>query len=237
MKPADLEELEALCRYLGEEVVRESSQVQRDSDGLASTENLPIRKESVVCMQALGTQFDSLAGYYSMPKPVTFSFLLSYQETQGIYAPYTIEANYNRDIPDYNLPHTICHELSHLKGFMREDEANFIAFLACRESELPEFRYSGAMTAFVYSTNALYKNGGKDAYREIFAELPENVIKDFAHNSAFWKQYKGPVAKVANKVNDTYLKMNAQEDGVKSYGRMVDLLLSWYRNILTTEGN
>ena len=28
-------------------------------------------------------------------------------------------------------------------------------------------------------------------------------------------------------VNDTYLKMNSQADGVKSYGRMVDLMLSY----------
>ena len=33
----------------------------------------------------------------------------------------------------------------------------------------------------------------------------------------------------SNKINDTYLKANAQSDGVKSYGRMVDLLLAKYR--------
>ena len=32
-------------------------------------------------------------------------------------------------MPFYNIPHTICHELSHLKGYMREDEANFIGYL------------------------------------------------------------------------------------------------------------
>ncbi len=30
-------------------------------------------------------------------------------------------------------------------------------------------------------------------------------------------------------MNDTYLKMNSQADGVKSYGRMVDLMLSYRR--------
>ena len=30
-------------------------------------------------------------------------------------------------------------------------------------------------------------------------------------------------------VNDTYLKANGQTDGVRSYGRMVDLLLAYYR--------
>jgi hypothetical protein len=50
-----------------------------------------------------------------------------------------------------------------------------------------------------------------------------------AADSAFWKQFDGKVAEVSNKVNDTYLKVNKQEDGVKSYGRMVDLLLAQHR--------
>ena len=29
-------------------------------------------------------------------------------------------------------------------------------------------------------------------------------------------------------MNDTYLKFNKQEDGVNSYGMMVDLLLAYY---------
>lgn len=35
---------------------------------------------------------------------------------------------------------------------------------------------------------------------------------------------------ISNSVNNTYLKANGQEDGVKSYGRMVDLLLAEYRS-------
>ena len=33
---------------------------------------------------------------------------------------------------------------------------------------------------------------------------------------------------VSKAVNDVYLKANDQEDGMKSYGRMVDLLLAEY---------
>ena len=32
-------------------------------------------------------------------------------------------------------------------------------------------------------------------------------------------------------MNDAYLRLNQQEDGVQSYGRMVDLLLAYYREI------
>ena len=50
--------------------------------------------------------------------------------------------------------------------------------------------------------------------------------RDLQARSAFWKQYDTPAADVAQNVNDGYLKLNQQPDGVKSYGRMVDLLLS-----------
>ncbi|HPE16562.1 MAG TPA: DUF3810 family protein, partial [Oscillospiraceae bacterium] len=36
-----------------------------------------------------------------------------------------------------------------------------------------------------------------------------------------------------DRMNDAYLKANAQRDGVKSYGRMVDLLLAEYRDELS----
>ena len=39
----------------------------------------------------------------------------------------------------------------------------------------------------------------------------------------------GTGKKVADKINDTYLKLHGEEDGVQSYGRMVDLLLAVYR--------
>jgi len=39
---------------------------------------------------------------------------------------------------------------------MREDEANFIAFLACLQSDDPEFRYSGVYLASVHAMNALW---------------------------------------------------------------------------------
>ena len=39
---------------------------------------------------------------------------------------------------------------------MREDEANFLAYAACRASEDRFFRYSGALTAYIHAANALY---------------------------------------------------------------------------------
>ena len=73
-------------------------------------------------MQKAASDYPLLDGTYLGPKPVLFSRALSHCNITGIFFPFTLEANVNTDIPDYSLPSTMCHELAHLSGFMREDE-------------------------------------------------------------------------------------------------------------------
>ena len=185
--------------------------------------------EGVKSMKDLGTDYPQLAGYYPYPKPLMNPRLLSIQQLCGIYSPFTIEANYNREMPYYNIPHTICHELSHLKGFMREDEANFIGYLACIGSGSPDFRYSGYLTGWVYAGNALAKVD-LEAYYDLYGRLAPEAARDLSWNNQFWDRFDGKVAEASTQLNDRYLKANNQEDGVRSYGRMVDLMLAYYRD-------
>ena len=219
-----VEELEALCSDLVE-LVNESAKSGRQF----YRENRSVwRAEAVTAMQAAGKQFSCLAGFYPKPKEVLVSQILSVQQLCGVYSPFTVEANYNGDMPDYNVPHTLCHELSHLKGFMREDEANFIGYLACISSENEAFRYSGYLTGWVYAGNAMARVDRK-RYIELTDQLCEGARQDLDENSDFWNRYESKVSEAATRMNDTYLKMNSQADGVKSYGRMVDLMLSYRR--------
>ena len=219
-----VEELDALCRELVE-LVNESAKTGRQS----YRENRSAwRAESVKAMQAAGEKFSCLSGFYPKPKEVFISQILSVQQLCGVYSPFTVEANFNGDMPDYNVPHTLCHELSHLKGFMREDEANFIGYLACVSSGNEAFRYSGYLTGWVYAGNALARVDMK-RYIELTNQLCEEARIDLDANSEFWNRYESKVSEAATQMNDTYLKMNSQTDGVKSYGRMVDLMLSYRR--------
>ena len=51
------------------------------------------------------------------------------------------------------------------------------------------------------------------------------VRRDLAAISQYWQQYKGPMARTSARVNDAYLQFNGQEEGINTYGRMVDLLI------------
>lgn len=219
-----VEELDALCSDLVE-LVNESAKTGRQ----VYRENRSAwRAESVRAMQAAGEKFPCLEGFYPRPKEVLVSWILSVQQLCGVYSPFTVEANFNGDMPDYNVPHTLCHELSHLKGFMREDEANFIGYLACISSEKEAFRYSGYLTGWVYAGNALARVDRK-RYIELTNQLCGEARQDLDENSDFWNRYESKVSEAATQMNDTYLKMNSQTEGVKSYGRMVDLMLSYRR--------
>ncbi len=221
------EELIALCERLVEEINASAAEIEVDGEGHCLMRG-NLAKEAKKAMQAAGEEYPELSGYYPNPKPVASTWYLSYQLLQGVYSPFTVEANYNSGMPDHDKPSTVCHELSHLKGFMREDEANFVAYLACRSSESPEFRYSGSLLAYIYSGNALYAQN-LEAFLEVREKLCDQAVADLLHHNAYWDTYRGTVSQVSDKVNDVYLKVNSQEDGTRSYGRMVDLLLAWNR--------
>lgn len=243
MEQSSAGELYSLCLFLTEQINSTLTETDHSGDALkglypGQTEDTPLPSaamlrelgmEGVKSMKGLGTAYPQLSGYYPYPKPLMKPRLLSIQQLCGIYSPFTIEANYNREMPYYNIPHTICHELSHLKGFMREDEANFIGYLACIGSDSPDFRYSGYLTGWVYAGNALAK-ADLEAYYGLYGRLAPEAARDLAWNNQFWDRFDGKVAEASTQLNDRYLKANNQEDGVRSYGRMVDLMLAYYRD-------
>lgn len=243
MEQSSTGELYSLCLFLTEQINSTLTETDHSGDALkglypGQTEDTPLPSaamlrelgmEGVKSMKGLGTAYPQLSGYYPYPKPLMNPRLLSIQQLCGIYSPFTIEANYNREMPYYNIPHTICHELSHLKGFMREDEANFIGYLACIGSDSPDFRYSGYLTGWVYAGNALAK-ADLEAYYGLYGRLAPEAARDLTWNNQFWDRFDGKVAEASTQLNDRYLKANNQEDGVRSYGRMVDLMLAYYRD-------
>ena len=123
-------------------------------------------------------------------------------------------------------PFTICHELGHSLAVAREDEANYLGFLACRASDSALLRYSGYYSAFVYCYNALYAESPSQA-RTLWDRCSEELIHDTNVHVEHNKQYEGQVQKAAQAVNDAYLK-TFTEAGVKSYGLVVDYLIAEY---------
>lgn len=225
------EELVALAASLADELGRTRAQLGDDADLFDAQPGQFERyaRESVEAMRKLAEQYPALERpLYSPPKPVIASKLLSYANIGGMFFPFTMESNINVDNPLFVIPWTMAHELAHQCGFMREDEANFIAYLACRQSDDALMRYSGYMLAYDNAISAL-RRVDPEAASAISLGLSAAVQRDLAERAQHWAKYEGPVQNVSNAANDTYLKANDQADGMQSYGRMVDLLLAEQR--------
>jgi hypothetical protein len=159
------------------------------------------------------------------PKLVLLSPLMSYLGIGGIFIPFTCEANVNATLPDWEIPFTAAHELAHQRGFAREEEANYVGYLACRAHPDRDFRYSGTFRAALYALGALAQVD-RPSYDALRGTVAAPLNRDLAALAAWHRRYESRLGEVQERVNDAYLKTQGQADGVRSYGRMVDLLLA-----------
>lgn len=178
-----------------------------------------------------------LKGYYSSPKALYFSEFMSQQYMAGWYFPFSLEANYNKLMYVSEIPETLCHELAHLKGFILEDEANFISYLACESSGNQLFEYSGLLMAIGY-VNEQCSLAIKEVPER--AEMVKVQRSDLVKFDAMfltpeaWAEVEKKavlktedVQEVTDKFVNANLELNGVADGKESYGRVVDLILRY----------
>lgn len=228
VEPHTLTELKGLFKILAKNSNELCHEVSRDSDGKYNLKNIDYRKISRTAMKDLSDDYPCLSSIYPMPKKIIASKIMSYTFTQGFYSPYTMEANYNGDMPDINIPHTICHELAHLSGYIHEDEANFIGYLACMKSGNADFMYSGTIAVLTYVMNQLYDNMSITAYSKLISTFDEQVLADMRMDSAYWDSHEGTASQVSSTVNNAYIKANGDKEGEARYDMVTDLLLEYY---------
>lgn len=178
---------------------------------------------------SLAEKQDFLPGYSSRVKPVLTNGAMSSLHLLGIYTYFTGESNINVDYPDFNLPFTTAHEFAHQRGVIRENEANFIAFLVCLESDDDFIRYSGYLQLYEYVASALYRTD-VERYRELISDMSDAVRGELVADSEVYEKYAdGFIGKISRKLNDVYLKMNGTE-GEISYGLVTRLAVAYYES-------
>ena len=236
------EDLFRVYNMVAEECNRLSMLVERDERGRIVYDCNP-GEEAKNMMKKLGETYPQLDGWYPDPKPMFFSDFMCQQYMKGYYFPFSMEANINFVMHPLNRPATMCHELAHLRGYIYEDEANFIAYLACIQSEDLYVRYSGYLSVLVYLNNDVVKvwNQNPELYARTAAKIePCEILPQVWQDKVFvteeeWDRINGKaiidteiVDKAAETFVETNLKLNGVSDGKISYSRVVKLLLQYY---------
>ena len=150
------------------------------------------------------------------------------QRLRGIFSPFPQEAHVAGHHPEADLLFTACHEVAHAQGWAREDEAHYLAWRVGVRSPSPALRRSARLVALFHVLRALGR-ADPSRLRSRMEGMDPRILDAQAERARFWDRERSPAAsRAASAVNEAYLRSQGQE-GVASYGRMVDLLVAEWR--------
>ena len=224
-------ELEQATVYYRNKANELATRITRDANGD------PIYPDFQTLAQQAGEGFDALvyedsysvfAGSTLPVKELGWADMYTSMSITGFTMSLTGEAAVNPQIPPISLPFTMCHEMAHRMSIATESDANMAAFLACQANPSIEYQYSGYFMAYRYCLSALDRYDSAAAQR-IDTMANAQLAQDGANYSRFFAEHADEQAgKVADTVNDTYIKLGGDERGTASYGAVCDYLVCWH---------
>ena len=228
-------ELAEATEYYRDRANELAARVNRDGNGVASFSSF-----QELARQA-GDGFHTLTYEYYYPvfagstepvKELGWADMYTSMGITGFTCGITGEAAVNPQIPDVALPFTICHEMAHRMCIAPERDANFAAFLAASVNDSVEFQYSAYFMAFRYCYNVLATANSTEAAAaagRVSSGISDQMRRDIQDYDSFFSSKKDDTAtRVADTVNDTYLKASGDSAGIQSYGQVCDLLVNWH---------
>ena len=231
----NLEELTEAAQYYRDKANALAAQAKRDGSG-----NVEFSDFDTLAKKA-GQGFDILtyemhypifAGSKLPVKKLGWADMYTSMGITGVTFGLTGEAAVNPQIPDVTLPFTMAHEMAHRMCIAVERDANFAAFLACSVHPDLEFQYSGYFMAYRYCYNALAgvkSTATATAAAQVRQGESELLQRDIRYYDTFFASKEDTTAtKVADTLNDTYLKTSGDNQGISSYNQVCDLLVNWH---------
>ena len=249
---ATVEELARLTQHFADRANELGELVERDDDGSYVANRSEMFRNSVSVFDNVSEEFPSLDGRLYAPKPMLYSWLMSITGYSGMYFALTGEAMINTQPHGAFMPATVAHEHAHHLSVFAEDEANFVAIIACIKSDDVVFQYAGYMLGLNHLLGALMfadrspDMGPTEQWTRIVEGLSENVARDRQESSVFWATrtqantgvdfldnilttVAETTSDVVDNIYDGFLRAQNQELGLLSYGACVDLLLVYFR--------
>jgi hypothetical protein len=187
-----------------------------------------VREETEKAYATAGARYPFLLTRPHAMKSSLFGIFGNYFGYSGYYNPFTGEGHVNNEVPAFLVPFVTCHEMAHQAGYAKENEANFVGFLAGRESGDSAMLYSAYFNMFLYANGELRVRDSLAARRNVESLRPE-VLADIQAYREHLMQYQGPVSELVDRIYTEYLKLNKQPAGLRSYSRVVIWLMAYYR--------
>ena len=217
------------CIIVLDELREIEDTLPRDESGAAVSPYTfsEVTKKLNASYKNLYRDYPFLSHIYVSPKRVALSKPMTYTGISGVYTFFTGEANVNTNFPSYSVTFTAAHEMAHQRGVAPEDEANFMAFLACYTSSDSYLKYCSLVEIANFLTNTLYHKD-RALFEEARSYFSEETIDEYRNYSENYEPYRDNIVNdAASEINDTYLKAQGQKDGIASYS-LVSALAAAY---------
>lgn len=161
-------------------------------------------------------------------KSSLYGKLGNYMGFTGYYNPFTGEAQVNVTVPKFLQPYIATHEMAHQLGYAKENEANFVGYLAAVNSPDTLFHYSAYIELFLYANREVYYFDSVTSKRS-FELLNPEVKKDIAELRQFNLNHQSFIEPWITWLYGRYLKLNQQPQGMHSYNAVVGMLIAYYK--------
>ena len=192
---------------------------------------------AIDALHGVSGKFPRLAGYYPRAKQMWGSYYMYKAGVIGVFFPFSMEANYSKYVSDSYMPSVLAHEYSHLKGYIYESEANFMAFIACVNSDIPEVRYSGWLGVLAYIDDD-YKNAVPESRYNAQPQISNYVKFDnTCYDRETWEYLKKrdaeqgqpKAAEIAENVSDKMMGSYMEAFDYKpNYSEVTLLMMQYY---------
>lgn len=159
-------------------------------------------------------------------KPSLFSIPLTYSGFAGYINPFTNESQYNSQLIDFKKPVTIVHEIAHQMGYAKENEANFIAYWVLLKKGNQLHQYSASTSILRHLLGEVYSID-QNLFEEYKACINFGIRENYRESQEFWESYANPIEPIMKQFYTSYLNVNNQPEGMKSYSYVTDLLINY----------
>ncbi|MFN8281842.1 MAG: DUF3810 domain-containing protein [Chitinophagales bacterium] len=144
----------------------------------------------------------------------------------GQYLPFVGEGNVDDAVFHSKKPFYLMHEMTHGNGFTEEADCNFMAYVACMQSDKLPLQYSGELNYLIYLLSAL-RSSDSTAYKQTVTAMPKVIQIDLEEIRLYNLKHDFKIAKIGDAINNIYLKLNGVKDGTNNYDKMVLLIYAW----------
>lgn len=180
------------------------------------------------CYTEAGKMYPFLQYQNPSIKSSLYGRMGNYLGFTGYYNPFTGEAQVNSTVPEFLQPYITTHEMAHQLGYAKENEANFVGYLAAVNSTNTLFHYSAYLDLFMYANREIYYFDSVSS-KQSFALLNAGVKKDIEEWKRFNLSHQSFIEPAITWMYGRYLKLNEQPKGMRSYNEVISMLIAYYK--------